>query len=71
MECKLLMTEAFADKLADICIYISQHPHSAKENISAFIQRSDESAKKYLQALVSIGLITPEEGNRNRTYSVR
>ncbi len=64
------LTEAFTGKLADICVYISQHPHSAKEDIAAFIKRSDETAKKHLQTLVAIGMIAPEGGNKNRTYSI-
>ena len=64
------ITESLIDKLTDICIYISQHPHSAKEDIAAFIKRSDETAKKLLQTLVAIGMITPEGGNKNRTYSI-
>ena len=67
---KLPITEALIGKLADICIYVSQHPHSAKENIAAFIKRGDETAKKHLQTLVAIGMITPEGGNKNRTYSI-
>ena len=64
------MTETLTGKLADICVYISQHPHSAKEDIAAFIKRSDETAKKHLQTLVAIGMIAPEGGNKNRTYSI-
>jgi predicted transcriptional regulator len=29
-----------------------------------------KTAKKHLQTLVAIGMITPEGGNKNRTYSI-
>ena len=57
------------DKLADICIYLSLHPHSSKEEVAAYICRSEETAKKFLQALSAMEMITPEGGNKNRTYS--
>lgn len=69
-EGKLPKTDAFIDKITDIYIYISQHPHSSAENIATFTGKSKESAKKYLQALVAIEMITPEGGNKNRTYSI-
>ena len=58
------ITESLIDKLTDICIYISQHPHSAKEDIAAFIKRSDETAKKLLQTLVAIGWCLPSRRHR-------
>lgn len=67
---KLPMTEAYIDKLADIYIYLLQHPHSSKEDVAAYIDRSEETTKKFLQALSAIGMITPEGGNKNRTYSI-
>ena len=67
---KLPITEALIDKLADIYIYLIQHPHSSKEDVAAFIGRSKESAKKYLLTLSAIEMIIPEGGNRNRTYSI-
>ena len=67
---RLPMTKAYMDKLADIYIYLFQHPHSSKEEVAAFIDRSEETTKKFLQALSAIGMITPEGGNKNRTYSI-
>ncbi len=68
---KTQTTETQTYKLADICYYINLHPHSAKEDIADFIERSNETTKKYLQTLVAIGLITPEGGNKNRTYTIK
>ncbi len=67
---KLPKTEAYMDKLADICIYLSRHPHSSKEEVAAYIGRSEETTKKFLQALSAMEMITPEGGNKNRTYSI-
>lgn len=66
----LLLTKSLIGKLTEIYIYISQHPHSTKEDIATYIERSEETSKKYLQKLTAINLITPEGGNKNRTYSI-
>ncbi|MGN0310437.1 MAG: RNA-binding domain-containing protein [Bacteroides sp.] len=66
----LSTTDAFIEKITDIYIFISQHPHSSAEDVATFVERSKESAKKYLQALTAIGMIMPEGGNKNRTYSI-
>ncbi len=67
---KLPITDVYIDKITDIYVYIQQHPHSTAEDIALFTGRSKESAKKYLQALVTIQMIAPEGGNKNRTYSI-
>lgn len=67
---RMPITDAYIDKLTDIFNYICQHPHSSKKNVARYIGRSDETTKKFLQVLVTIKMITPEGGNRNRTYSV-
>lgn len=66
---KLPMTEAYISKLTEIYFYISTHPHSTKEDVASYVGRSDETSKKYLQVLTAIGMIAPEGGNKNRTYS--
>lgn len=67
---KLPITDAFIGIITDTYIYIRQHPHSSSEDIATFTGKGRESAKKYLQALTSIGMIVAEGGNRNRTYSI-
>lgn len=67
---KMLLTESLIGKLTGIYIYISQHPHPTKEDIATYIERSEETSKNYLQKLTAINLITPEGGNKNRTYSI-
>ena len=57
--------------LTDILIYISIHAHATADDIATQISRSRETAKKYLQTLVAIEMITPEGGNKNRTYSIK
>ena len=66
----LPITDVFLDKITDIYIFISQHPHSSAIDVATFVDSSKESAKKYLQALVAIDMITPEGGNKKRTYSI-
>lgn len=68
---KLPITDAFIGKITDIYIFISKHPHSSSEDIATYTGKSRESAKKYLQALTSIGMIVAEGGNRNRTYCIK
>lgn len=67
---KLLLTESLIGKLTGIYIYISQHPHPTKEDIATYLERSEETSKKYLQKLTAINPITPEGGNKNITYSI-
>lgn len=62
-------TVAYVDKLIAIYMYICQHPHASAEDVVTMTRRSKESVKKYLQSLSAIGLIIPEGGNKNRTYS--
>lgn len=68
---ELPITDAFVAKITDIYIFISSHPHSSSEDIASFMGKSKESAKKYLRALVAIGMLSPEGGNKNRTYSIK
>lgn len=67
---KLPVTDAFINRITDIYLYICKHPHSTADNVATFIERGRESAKKHLQVLVAIKMITPEGGNKNRTYSI-
>ena len=48
------------------------NPHVTSDKVATYIiGLSQESAKKYLRQLVSVGHIIPEGANRNRTYSVK
>lgn len=66
---KLPITDGMADKLADIVIFLKNHPKSPTSSIAALIGLGDTSAKNYLRCLVSLGLIKAEGANKNRTYS--
>lgn len=55
-------------KLAEIYGHIKGHPHTTSAEIAEVIRLSRESAKKYLQRLTALGLVTAEGANKNRTY---
>lgn len=66
---KVSITDEMADKLADIVIYLKNHPKSPSSSIATLIGLGDTSAKNYLRRLVSFGLVKAEGANKNRTYS--
>lgn len=70
MNIKLPITNNVIDKITDVYVYIDQHPHSSTEEISFSIEKKKEIVKKYLQILSKLGLVIPEGGNKNRTYSI-
>lgn len=55
-------------KLAEIYGHVKGHPHTTSAEIAEVIRLSRESAKKYLQRLTALGLVTAEGANKNRTY---
>lgn len=63
------VTDALVSKITDAYLYVLQHPHTSARELATHLGRSSESAKKYLQTLASIGMVTPEGANKNRTYS--
>ena len=66
---KVSITDEMADKLADIVIYLKNHPKSPSSSIATLIGLGDTSTKNYLRRLVSFGLVKAEGANKNRTYS--
>lgn len=66
---KMSITDGMADKLADIFIFLKDHPKSPTSSIVTLIGLGDTSAKNYLRCLVSLGFIKAEGANKNRTYS--
>ena len=58
-------------KIETIYRYVMANPHVTSDKVATYIGLSQESAKKYLRQLVSLGYIIPEGANRNRTYSVK
>ena len=66
---KVSITDEMADKLADIVIYLKNHPKSPSSSIATLIGLGDTSTKNYLRRLVSLGLVKAEGANKNRTYS--
>ena len=68
---KLPINPSSGDKLASIFAYVEKYPHATSDNVAKFMGFSQESAKKYLQQLVSLGKIIAEGANRNRTYSAK
>ena len=67
---KLPISDAEAEKLTDIYLYVESKPHSTSERIAESTGIGRESVKKYLRHLSDIGLLMPEGKNRNRTYRV-
>ena len=66
---KVSIKDEMADKLADIVIYLKNHPKSPSSSIATLIGLGDTSTKNYLRRLVSLGLVIAEGANKNRTYS--
>ena len=67
---KLPISDAMAEKLSDIYLYVESKPHSTSERIAESAGIGRESVKKYLRQLSDIGLLMPEGKNKNRTYRV-
>ena len=67
---KLPISDAVAEKLTEIYLYVESNPRSTSERIAESTGIGRESVKKYLRQLSDIGLLVPEGKNRNRTYRV-
>ena len=67
---KLPISDAVAEKLTEIYLYVESNPRSTSERIAEGTGIGRESVKKYLRQLSDIGLLIPEGKNRNRTYRV-
>ncbi len=67
---KYKVNDAFIDKIVDIMEFLFVNPHSSAERLSLVVNKSVSRTKNYLQAMVELECITPEGGNRNRTYSI-
>lgn len=52
-------------------LFLNDHPHSSTEQIAEITGKSVSRTKNYMQALVQLGLVIAEGGNRNRTYRLK
>ena len=64
---KLSINDDFVDKMATIMLFLNDHPHSSTDQITEITGKSVSRTKNYMQALVQLGLVIAEGGNRNRT----
>ncbi len=68
---KLSINDKTIDKLAEIIEFLATVGSAKTVDIATTIGKSPSRVKEYLKYLVQIDLITPQGGNKNRTYSLK
>ena len=65
-----IISQESANKLADIIIYLGNHPNSKSNSIVQLLGVGETSSKKYLRKLIELGFVVAYGANKNRTYSL-
>lgn len=67
---KIAINEDVVDKLADIMVFLKQHPRSKSADVAELMGMGTSNVRNYLNCLVLLELVSTDGANKNRVYSI-
>ena len=67
---KMAINEEVVDKLADIMVFLKQHPRSKSADVAELMGMGTSNVRNYLNCLVLLELVSTDGANKNRVYSI-
>lgn len=67
---KFAINEELVDKLADIMVFLKQHPRSKSAEVAKEMGMGTSNVRNYLNCLVLLELVSTDGANKNRVYSI-